>query len=65
MHTLLNIVIVVVMVGIIVSLGSGLYYLVTDRGESNRTVVSLSVRVGLAIVLLVVLAYGLTMRYGL
>lgn len=64
MLSLLNFVIVVVMIGIIISLGSGLYYLVTDRGKSNRTVLSLTVRVGLAVVLLVVLAYGLMDRYS-
>ena len=64
MLSLLNFVIVVIMIGIIISLGSGLYYLVTDRGKSNRTVLSLTVRVGLAVVLLAVLAYGFMIRYG-
>ena len=64
MQSLLNFVIVVIMIGIIISLGSGLYFLVTDRGKSDRTVLSLTVRVGLAIVLLAVLAYGFIIRYG-
>ena len=55
---MLNFLIILVMLGIIVSLGCGLYYLVQDRGKTERTVVSLSIRVTLAIVLLVLLAIG-------
>ncbi len=55
---MLNILIIVVMVGIIISLGSGLYFLVHDRGKTERTVISLSIRVALAIALLVLLAVG-------
>lgn len=60
---MLNLFIVLVMIGIIVSLGFGLYFLVRDRGTTNRTVLSLSVRVGLAIALLALLAYGLSTRF--
>lgn len=59
---MIDILIVLVMLGIVVSLGSGLYYLVKDRGETERTVKSLTVRVGLAIVLLVILAFGFMTR---
>lgn len=59
-----DLLIYVVMLGIIVSLGAGLYFLVKDRGETERTVKSLSVRVGLAIVLLVLLAIGFISRYS-
>ncbi|TDJ70248.1 MAG: twin transmembrane helix small protein [Proteobacteria bacterium] len=55
---MLNILIIVVMLGIIISLGSGLYFLVQDRGKTERTVISLSIRVALAIALLVLLAIG-------
>lgn len=56
--------ILVVMLGIAVSLGLGLYFLVKDRGRTNRTVISLSVRAGLAVVLLLLLAVGFMTRYG-
>ncbi len=59
-----DLLIYVVMLGIIVSLGAGLYFLVKDRGETERTVKSLTVRVGLAIVLLVLLAIGFISRYS-
>ena len=60
---MLNFVILLVMLGILVSLGSGLLFLVRDRGKTQRTVVSLSVRVALSVVLLVLLAIGFTVRY--
>ena len=58
-----NLLIIVVMLSIVVSLGSGLYFLVQDRGKTERTVISLSIRVALAILLLVLLALGFMSRY--
>ncbi len=55
--------IIIVLFGILVSLGSGLYFLVRDRGKTERMVVSLSIRVALAILLLVLLAVGFMTRY--
>ena len=60
---MLNLLIIVVMLGIVVSLGSGLYFLVRDRGKTERTVISLSIRVALAILLLVLLAVGFMSRF--
>ncbi len=61
---MLNLLIIVVMLGILVSLGCGLYFLVRDRGKTERMVISLSIRVALAILLLVLLALGFISRYG-
>ena len=58
-----NALIVLVMLGILVSLGSGLFFLVRDSGKTNRTVISLSVRVGLAVLLLVLLAIGFVVKF--
>ncbi len=58
-----NFLIVITMLGIIVSLGFGLYFLVHDRGKTKRTVTSLTVRVGLAVMLLMLLAFGFISRY--
>ena len=60
---MINLLIIVVMLGILISLGSGLYFLVQDRGQTERTVMSLSIRVALAILLLVLLALGFMSRY--
>jgi uncharacterized BrkB/YihY/UPF0761 family membrane protein len=40
---------------ILISLGSALYYLVKDKGQSERTVKALTVRITLSIVLFVLL----------
>lgn len=61
---MLDLLIVLVMAAILVSLGSGLYYLVKDRGKTERTVKSLTVRVGLAVLLLAILAFGFIARYA-
>ena len=60
---MLNILIIVVMLGILISLGFGLYFLVRDKDESNRMVVSLSIRVGLAVLMLALLGYGFVTRF--
>lgn len=60
---MLNILIIAVLLGIFASLGSGLYYLVRDSGKTDRTVISLSIRVALAILLLILLAVGFMSRY--
>jgi uncharacterized membrane protein len=57
-----DLLIILVMVGIAVSLALGLYFLVKDRGKSDRTVRSLTVRVGLAVLLLIILAIGFMSR---
>jgi len=60
---MLDFFIITVLFGIFASLGSGLYFLVRDRGKTDRTVISLSIRVTLAILLLVLLAAGFVSRY--
>jgi len=48
---------------IVLSLGSALFYLMRDRGTSNKTVKALALRVGLSILLFVSLL--LANRFGL
>ena len=60
---MLDFLIVAVMIGILISLGGGLFFLVRDRGATQRTVQSLSLRVALAIALLALLAYGFVTRF--
>jgi cytochrome bd-type quinol oxidase subunit 2 len=62
-NPMFDLLIILVMVGIVVSLGFGLYFLVKDRGKTERTVRSLTVRVGLAVLLLVILAIGFMSRH--
>jgi hypothetical protein len=60
---MLDVLIIIVMLGILISLGSGLVFLVRDRGKTQRTVLSLSIRVALAILLLVLLAFGFINKF--
>ncbi|MGH8712055.1 MAG: twin transmembrane helix small protein [Burkholderiales bacterium] len=43
---------------ILYSLGSALYYLVKDKGQSDRTVKALTVRITFSIVLFLILMLG-------
>lgn len=45
----------VVMIGIVFSLGSALYHLMTDKGDSKKMVRALTVRVGLSVALFLLL----------
>jgi len=57
---LLKAAIIVLMLALVASLGSGFYYLMLDQGDVNkrRTFHSLGVRVSIAVVLMAVIAYG-------
>jgi hypothetical protein len=52
---MIKILIVVVLVAIVVSLGSGLFHLVKDDGQSKRMVNALTVRIVLSVLLFVLL----------
>lgn len=45
----------VIFLGILFSLGSALFYLMKDKGGSNRTVNALTVRIGLSVLLFLLL----------
>lgn len=57
---MLKILIVVLMICLVASLGSGFYFLMKDQGDKNsrRTFHSLGVRLGLALGLALVIIYG-------
>jgi len=55
---MIRIFIVVILLLILASLGSALYFLLHDRGNSNRTVNALTVRVGLSVALFLILVLG-------
>ena len=54
----MRIVVVVFIILILASLGAALFFLVTDRSQSNRTVKALAVRVGLSLTLFLILMAG-------
>ena len=55
----LKIAIIALLIALLISLGSGLVFLLRDMGHSRRTVNSLGVRLVLAATLMVLLAYGI------
>ncbi len=54
-----KILIVVFLVAIIWNLGAGLYYMMTDKGGSDRTVKALTRRIGLSVLLIVLIIIGI------
>lgn len=59
----MRIVVILFIVVILASLGSALYYMVKDRGTTQRTVKALTIRIALSIVLFLLLMLGL--QFGL
>jgi hypothetical protein len=51
----MRIFVALIFVGILASLGSALFYLMRDRGGSNKTVNALTVRIGLSVALFLLL----------
>ena len=54
----MKIIVILAFVAILASLGSALFFLVTDRGQSKRTVKALAWRVGLSLTLFLLLMGG-------
>lgn len=59
----MKIVIVVLLILIVISLFSALFTLVKDKGQTNRTVNALTIRVLLSLALVVTLVIGTKMGY--
>jgi len=59
----MRIIIVLALIGIIVSLGSALVFLVRDRGTTSRTVNALTVRVGLSVALFLFILFSYWMGW--
>jgi hypothetical protein len=55
---MVKIFIVLALFAILISLGSAMLFLVKDKGQSNRTVKALSVRIGLSVALFALLMLG-------
>ena len=55
----MRIVVILFILVILASLGSALYYMVKDRGATQRTAKALTIRIALSIVLFLLLVLGL------
>jgi hypothetical protein len=58
-----RIIIVVLLIGIVLSLGSGMFFLMRDGDGSKRTVRALTVRITLSVLLIVFLVIGFLMGW--
>jgi succinate dehydrogenase/fumarate reductase cytochrome b subunit len=54
-----KILIVVFLIAIVWNLGAGLYYMMTDKGGTDRTVKALTRRIGLSVLLIVLIIIGI------
>ena len=54
----MKILVIVFLVAILASLGSAVFFMVSDRGKSKRTVKALALRVGLSMTLFILLMAG-------
>jgi len=54
-----TIIITVFLLLILGSLGSALYFMLTDKGKTNRTVKALTYRIGLSILLILLVMIGI------
>ena len=65
----MRIIVILFLVFILVSLGSALFYLVKDKGQSDRTVRALTLRISLSLILFIMLMasyyFGLIPQTGL
>ena len=54
-----KILIIAFLIAIVWNLGAAFYYMMTDKGRSNRTVRALSWRIGLSVLLIVLIIIGM------
>ncbi len=54
-----NIAIVVFLLVIVYNLGAGLYYMMTDKGTTDRTLKALTWRIGLSVLLILLVILGI------
>ncbi|HZA96524.1 MAG TPA: twin transmembrane helix small protein [Burkholderiaceae bacterium] len=59
----MRILIVIALVGILFSLGSALFYLMRDKGTTNRTVNALTIRVAISIALFLFILFSYWMGW--
>lgn len=61
--SLKTLLIVAFLILIVWNLGAGLYYMLTDKGESDRTVNALTWRIALSVVLILLVALSIWMGW--
>ena len=51
----MKIVVIILLLAVVASLFSGLYFVYKDKGQSNRAVISLTIRIGLSLLVFAIL----------
>ncbi len=51
----MKIVVIILLLAVLASLFSGLYFVYKDKGQSNRAVISLTIRIGLSLLVFAIL----------
>jgi len=59
----MRIVIFILVLAVLVSLFSGLYFVYKDKGNSNRAVISLTIRIGLSLLIFAILIVSYAMGW--
>jgi len=54
-----TLIVVAFLVVIVYNLGAGLYYMMTDKGQTDRTVKALTRRIGLSVLLILLIIAGI------
>jgi len=54
-----KVLIIIFLAAIIYNLGVGLYFMMTDKGQSDRTVKALTRRIGLSVILIILVIIGI------
>jgi succinate dehydrogenase hydrophobic anchor subunit len=60
---LVKIFLLLIVLSMLVTLGTGLVYLIKDKGHSERTLKALMVRAGFTVVLLIILFVGIAIGF--
>jgi hypothetical protein len=58
-----TIVILILFAAILYNLGASLYFMMTDRGKTNRTVRALTWRIGLSVALIILVIIGILLGF--
>jgi hypothetical protein len=59
----MKIVVIVLLFAVVASLFSGLYFVYKDKGQSNRAVISLTIRIGLSLLVFAILIVSYLMGW--
>ena len=59
----MKIILVVLLVLVVISLFSGLYFMYQDKGKSRRTVIALTIRVALSVTIFLIVVAGFLMGW--